>query len=527
MFTHIYSSFYFQESSPSARSCDVVTALNRPGVLFITGCTYKMFSARTTLQDLKDHTGPLDPPTDLLNVKKETLLRYISHLMSKLDGKDEAIEKISETFKQSISDIMEKNNTSVAEDMKTIKESIAKLSSGPKPVSLPSGRAPECVPKPQVAINPYDELTKDLLGETQEQTLRKSLEEMDYIEINNQREVAYMGEYKYKYTGGTHDPAPIPEPVQGLIEKVLEKYPGYTVSSCMSSRYKDGTNFCPPHSDDERTIGPESLIFTYSMGQERPIEFTRIDPIGEEDKVTLSLPNNSLLAFSRQSQAYWRHAIPTTDASGTRYSLTLRLIKPHFLNSTIIYGDSNTKYLKFGNGEGTFGRWMPGKRVKTQRVSDLPDIKDIYPYQNIVIHVGINDVNRSDRLSTSEYLDKLKVKCNEIHSIYPATRVILSPLLPTKRHQLNVQIWEINNGIVKLSKTHHNIILMDNSIFAVNNDTLNSEYSCYNNPQDYIHLGKTGIKVLAESIKSYVLRKNSFISKSLNYISAHEHGHRT
>ena len=99
-----------------------------------------MYSARTTVQDLQDHTGPLDPPTDLLNVKKEILLKYISHLRSKLEGKDEAIEKLSVTFQQSLSGILEKSNKSITEplqeDMRTIKESIEKISLKIAPIFL-------------------------------------------------------------------------------------------------------------------------------------------------------------------------------------------------------------------------------------------------------------------------------------------------------------------------------------------------------------------------------------------------------
>ena len=486
-----------------------------------------MFTARSTVKDITDHVGPLDPPNDLLNVKKDVLLKYIADLRSTLKGKDEAIEKLSESFQKTIAGIMEKSQTSIVEplheDIRTIKESIEHMSSVPK-VNLP------CVPvplsKPQaVEMKPYEALTLDFLDETHLASVATSLENMEFKDINKQREVCYMGDYKYAYTGGTHDPAPVPEPIQGLINKVIEKHPGHTVSSCLASKYENGQKFCPAHSDNESTLHPESMIYTFSFGGARPIEFTKRESGGEA--VRLELPHNSLLVFSRQSQAYWKHAIPVVDTCEPRYSLTLRLNKPHLMNSTVVYGDSNTKYLKFGEGEGTFGRWMPGKRVKTQRISDLPAIEDIYPYQNIIIHVGINDINRNDRLSTSDYLHKLKNKCNEIHSIYPTTRIILSPLLPTKLHQLNMQIWDINTGIVNLSQTHHNIILMDNSIFAINNNLLNSEYSCYNNPQDCIHLGKTGIRVLAESMKSYVLRKNSHISKSLNYSSAYNHGHRS
>ena len=102
--------------------------------------------------------------------------------------------------------------------------------------------------------------------------------------------------------------------------------------------------------------------------------------------------------------------------------------------------------------------------------------------------------------------------------------MFLSPVLPTKSPELNKKIWQVNEGIVQLSKKHHNLILVDNSIFANNFDCLRPEYGCYMNQRDILHLGKAGIKVFAESLKSYVMGKNLNITKSLNYDTAYKSG---
>ena len=67
---------------------------------------------------------------------------------------------------------------------------------------------------------------------------------------------------------------------------------------------------------------------------------------------------------------------------------------------------------------------------------------------------------------------------------------------------------------------------MDNSIFARGDDCLKPEYGRFHNSDDPIHLGKMGIRIFAESIKSYVVRKNPSITKSLNYDSALNYGRR-
>ena len=163
-----------------------------------------MFTAKSVLEDITDHVGPMDPPTDLINVKKDVLLKYISDLRSKLRGKDEAIEKLSETFQKTISGIIEKNKASITEplheDITTIKEKIVEISSLSKPVSLPSSPGPVSKPK-EVGIKAYEELALNFLDETHLESIGASLENMEYRDINKQREVCYMGNYKYKYTG--------------------------------------------------------------------------------------------------------------------------------------------------------------------------------------------------------------------------------------------------------------------------------------------------------------------------------------
>ena len=167
---------------------------------------------------------------------------------------------------------------------------------------------------------------------------------------------------------------------------------------------------------------------------------------------------------------------------------------------------------------------MPGTRIKAQRIQDIPSAEEIQPYQNIVFNVGINDVNRRDRESAANLINKLEGKCKSIHDIYPHTKIYLSPLLPTKSPALNKQIWEMNELIVSLSKKHHNLILMNNSIFADSNGCLLTEYGRYSNPNDILHLGRIGLRTFATSIKSYIVGKNPNITHSLNYSAAYKNG---
>ena len=114
----------------------------------------------------------------------------------------------------------------------------------------------------------------------------------------------------------------------------------------------NGDNFIPAHRVDEPVIDPESDIITFSIGTSRTMKF--VDNSDESVKNQI-LNVNSLLVLSRFSQDFWRHSIEKCESNEVRYSFTLRHVDPHFINSTIVVGDSNTTNLKFGSGLGTLG----------------------------------------------------------------------------------------------------------------------------------------------------------------------------
>ena len=78
--------------------------------------------------------------------------------------------------------------------------------------------------------------------------------------------------------------------------------------------------------------------------------------------------------MSRTSQSYWEHEIGKCkdfDNTDVRFSLTFRHVSRKFLNSAVVIGDSNTQSLRFGEGKGTFGHNIPGRRVKAIHIEDI------------------------------------------------------------------------------------------------------------------------------------------------------------
>ena len=193
----------------------------------------------------------------------------------------------------------------------------------------------------------------------------------------------------------------------------------------MITRYKGGSKYSPHQSEVEPVIDPESVIMSLyiSEGSPKKLNFA---PKGEHDgeKTELVLADSSVCAYSRFSQDFWTHAIDKDESvDGTHYSFTFRNIAPHFLNSTVIIGDSNTTRLKFGPERGQFGRWMPGKQITAYTVEDIPCPMRIGPYRNIVLHTGINNIKVQNRRSCKSLVNEIEAKCNEMFSIYPKCKI--------------------------------------------------------------------------------------------------------
>ena len=524
----------FRIHSPFAGSTDVGCVVSPPGFLFQT----MVFTSTgtTTLEDIIAYTGFIDPSVDLKNCVKDTLLRYISHLISELKSKTNAMNELKGVFNGAIS--------SVTTSTETLHNSIELLSANPKvdnefskkldtiESSLESINK-KCVnvnvtsPDPNmkdgprsipITCDPYKEKAENVLPPDVYKEISEFLPTANYKAVGDQREVCYVGDFKYRYTGGHHEPAEIPGPVKNVIDVIKDKYETSKrkIISCMMTKYKDGDSHCPMHSDNERTIDPDSDIVTISIGCDRTMGFKSTEDPNKT--ATVPLPDNSLIVFSRTSQEYWQHSIPkTTEPTGVRYSLTFRIISPYFVNSTLIIGDSNTRDINFGEGMNCLGKWVPGKRIKASRIEDIPAPEDIAPFRNVIIHTGVNDINRSNAHSVEHLAVQLEQKCAAIHRRYPKTRIMLSPALPTKSYNININVSKFNECIVQLSRKHHNLILVDNSEFLnFNSYLLKDEYHSRKSG-DLLHLGKLGLRCFAMSLKSYILGTNLYINQSMNF----------
>ena len=410
-------------------------------------------------------------------LKKQQLSDHLISLVSLCDSiprasielsspSDSVIDqsKLESDIKGAISRHMDALNESNNFVFQTIQDQIKRLESLTKeclgPVTATSN---PCEPPPSVhnPIQPASSSNLNLLPyiELLPEFISDSKPLLDYVatidsefEVVGERATIYLGEHDYHYTGKTHHARSPPEPIVNLISMINTKYPTKHVNSCLITKYKDGDSFCPSHEDNEDEINPESNIYTLSIGAERKMVFTQKsdNSIGPTDFTDIILPSRSLMVFSRISQEAWQHSIPpAVQCEAVRYSFTFRHISPHFVNSTVICGDSNTEKLIFGEEGNTFGKWMPGRRIAAYHVDKIPTPSEIGPHKNIILHVGINDIKSGDISHVPKVVDTLEQKSMAIMNAFPRSRVFICPLLPTKDVNKIAKVVQMNRGICR------------------------------------------------------------------------------
>ena len=402
---------------------------------------------------------------------------------------------------------------SIKADLDNLQEEIAKFSKVSCSIDTQENEnqlhKEPAIPTSTLEEPPYASFIENFLDEELLEGLSTYIESVKdkFAGTAKNRKTIYFGEYGYKYGDTKHSPAPFPDDIKSLLTAVKRKMPDHNFNSCLISEYENGSDFCPSHRDDEPWIDPKSDICTFSIGDTRVMRFTKPSSQNhdsEADPIDQPLTNNSMLTCSRKSQEMWKHSIiPEKTVKAKRWSFTLRYIRPHFINSTLIIGDSNTQDLKFGDSKGCFGAWVPGERIKASRINDIPGPESLHPYRNLLLNVGINDINRLNREKTEDLITNLDIKCKTIHQAFPNMKIFISLLLPTTNHDLNSSINEFNqklHQLVTLRSYFHGAIqhhyLLDNE--------RKLKHAC---SRDYQHLNSSGLSEFVRVIKTTIIHR--------------------
>ena len=469
------------------------------------------------VEPFSEYNLPLEHSIDLKKIE-QVVTKCISKECKDLDDANEFnIKSIKENVK--------KMDELVNEFKKSVKSAAASIENSDicKPVNS-SDIVTEFKPEFVSVTNPTEHIEKysaNFITQQAESELHQFLDKQKFDVANSSSgwSVLNYGE-TYKYTGSPKTPKtpdPIPDPIKKVMDGIRSQYPNCDINQCTINKYNDNNSELSEHSDDEVTLKPESDIFTVSVGSQRDIKFRDVTT-GNEKVVTVD--SRSLYIMSLPSQFLWTHRMDAADPGdniiNVRYSLTFRCVGPHYRNSCIILGDSNTKRLMFGNTAGTFRDKLPGKRVQALTIEDI-DPTACIGYRNIIIHVGLNNLkctkipmlfSDSRNINVYNKFMMLREKIDYIRSLCPKSNIVVSPILPTKIDWLNQRALEFNRYLFEY------LCIVD--VKSLNFDTfldenwgkLNDSYGCYNS-NDKIHLGRNGIRTLAKLIKDEVLRRGT------------------
>ena len=359
-----------------------------------------------------------------------------------------------------------------------------------------------------------DNYVCDFITSDQANKLTEFLDNCNQFSEKNEtgHSVALFG-YPYHYTGSSHsdEPVDIPAPISRLIDTINENelYSEAVINSCLVNKYSGPDAELRQHSDNEHSIEPGSDIFTVSLGKEVKVKFTETHS-GSPNVIEKTAQPNSLYVMSGPSQSYWSHEIEKCQHfsdTDVRYSLTFRHVSKKYLRSTVIIGDSNTQSLRFGEGKGTFGHNIPGRHVRAIHIGDIDPV-DCCGYKNVFLHCGINNVKRHNVRGSNDVFscfELLRSKIDIIQKLCPKSKIVVSPILPTKDLDLNKRAMFFNSLLFEYEKNSSTqFTTHDFNVFLDSSGKLSDYMGRFKKPSDSLHLGANGILTLVKLIRTCV-----------------------
>lgn len=143
--------------------------------------------------------------------------------------------------------------------------------------------------------------------------------------IQTKRKVAWYGDHPYLYTYSNTTKKALPwTPELLALKQKAEELTGTVFNSCLLNLYHDGQEGMAWHSDNEKSLGVNTVIASLSFGAERKFAFKHKNT---KAMLALQLEAGSLLVMQGTTQTYWLHRLPpTTKVLRPRVNLTFRTI---------------------------------------------------------------------------------------------------------------------------------------------------------------------------------------------------------
>ena len=158
----------------------------------------------------------------------------------------------------------------------------------------------------------------------------------------------------------TCKPRPLPQCLDHL-RQLTEIFTSATYNFCLVNYYANGADSISYHSDDERFLGPNPTIASFSLGATRdfcmkhkPIPPKDGEPPPEQNlKPPLKLPlaSGDMVLMRGRTQSQWLHSIPKRKGKGSeggRINITFRKGVERY---------STQNYYQYNVGDGAFWKW--------------------------------------------------------------------------------------------------------------------------------------------------------------------------
>lgn len=146
-------------------------------------------------------------------------------------------------------------------------------------------------------------------------------------------------------------PRPIPHCL-ALLQRLTEASTGHTFNFALVNYYADGTDSISYHSDDERFLGPDPAIASFTLGATRDFLLRhKPTPAGHVSETTprkFQLGPGDMLLMKGATQSQWLHSIPkrkgrSDEARWGRINITFR--------KAMVKGGTEN-YYRYNVGEG-------------------------------------------------------------------------------------------------------------------------------------------------------------------------------
>lgn len=151
--------------------------------------------------------------------------------------------------------------------------------------------------------------------------------------IVTKRKVAWYGDqgFLYTYSNTTKQALPWTNELIDLKRKT-ELITNSQFNSCLLNLYHDGNEGMTWHSDDEKSLGKNTVIASLSFGAERKFSFKHRRT---RQTISLLLENGSLLVMRGNTQSNWLHSLPLSNKiNHPRINLTFRTIIDESIHDT-------------------------------------------------------------------------------------------------------------------------------------------------------------------------------------------------